>query len=78
MQLIRSLLRFDPDLPMGRLWVAPALPDSYVPLRVEGVALGDRRIGLAVSADGAELENLPEGIEVRDQPVGSDGSAPGR
>jgi glycogen debranching enzyme len=74
-ELIRSLLRFDAGLPLGRLWVAPVLPAAYTPLRVEGVALGDGRIDLSVSQDGTVIEGLPPGIEVRSEPYHPDAEA---
>jgi glycogen debranching enzyme len=64
-QLIRTLLRFDPVLPRDELWVDPVLPPAFTPLRVEGVALGDARIDLAVSADGTAVEGAPPGMNVR-------------
>jgi glycogen debranching enzyme len=62
--LIRTLLRFDPHLPCDELWVDPVLPPAFTPLRVEGVALGDARIDLEVSAEGAVVEGAPRGVEV--------------
>jgi glycogen debranching enzyme len=64
-QLIRTLLRFDPVLPRDELWVDPVLPPAFTPLRVEGVALGRGRIDLAVSADGTAVEGAPPGVNVR-------------
>jgi glycogen debranching enzyme len=66
--LIRTLLQFDPWLCRGKLWVDPVLPPEFVPLRVEGVALGDRRINLEVTAEGAEVEGLPTNLEVLTEP----------
>jgi glycogen debranching enzyme len=63
--LIRSLLRFDPQLPHDELWVDPVLPDAFTPLRVEGVALGDSRIDLTVTSNTAVIDNAPEGVRVR-------------
>jgi glycogen debranching enzyme len=63
--LIRTLLRFDPQLPLDLLWVDPVLPPAFTPLRVEGVALGDTRIDLAVSADGVLVEGAPSIVDVR-------------
>jgi glycogen debranching enzyme len=63
--LIRTLLRFDPQLPLDLLWVDPVLPPAFTPLRVEGVALGDTRIDLAVSADGVLVEGAPSVVDVR-------------
>ncbi|MDC7120625.1 amylo-alpha-1,6-glucosidase [Cellulomonas fimi] len=63
--LMRTLLRFDPHLPRGELWVDPVLPAAFTPLRVDGVALGQSRIDLDVSADGTVVEGAPAGVEVR-------------
>jgi glycogen debranching enzyme len=62
--LIRTLLRFDPQLPRDELWVAPVLPPAFTPLRVEGVLLGGARIDLSVSTHGAVVEGLPTGVHV--------------
>jgi glycogen debranching enzyme len=66
--LIRTLLRFEPWLSRNKLWVDPVLPPAYTPLRVDGVALGDRRISLEVTGQGTRLEGLPPGVEVLTQP----------
>jgi glycogen debranching enzyme len=71
--LIRTLLRFDPQLPRGELWVDPVLPPAYMPLRVEGVALGEARINLAVTAHGAVVEDPPHGVDVRHEWFGGAG-----
>jgi glycogen debranching enzyme len=63
--LIRTLLRFDPRLPRNELWVDPVLPPAFMPLRVDGVALGDARINLVISTDGAVVEGVPSGVDVR-------------
>jgi glycogen debranching enzyme len=63
--LIRTLLRFDPRLPRNELWVDPVLPPAFMPLRVDGVALGDARINLVISTDGAVVEGVPPGVDVR-------------
>jgi glycogen debranching enzyme len=63
-QLIRSLLRLEPWVPRGSLSIAPVLPAEFIPLVVEGIALGDGRIGLEVTSDGSRVTGLPPGIEV--------------
>ncbi|MCW2839336.1 MAG: Amylo-alpha,6-glucosidase [Aeromicrobium sp.] len=73
--LMRTLLRFDPQLPDGELWVDPVLPSTFTPLRVEGVALGDARIDLEVTADGAVVEGAPDGVNVRHGPRSLNGDA---
>jgi glycogen debranching enzyme len=74
-QLMRTLLRFDPCLPGGRLWVAPVLPADFAPLRIEGVSLGAGRISLEVSDHKARLEGLPSGVEVVEGPYVPDDDA---
>jgi glycogen debranching enzyme len=71
-QLVRSLLRFDPDVPRRLLRVAPALPVGYTPLRVEGVSLGDRRAILEVSLEKTVVEGLLPGMEVLEEPAEPD------
>jgi glycogen debranching enzyme len=68
-QLTRALLRFEPRLAQDAVWVAPALPRSFGRLRVEGVALGDDRVTLAVPSDGqATVEGLSPSVEVHREP----------
>ncbi|MCW2846180.1 MAG: Amylo-alpha,6-glucosidase [Marmoricola sp.] len=63
--VIRTLLRFDPQLPRDELWVDPVLPPRFMPLRVEGVALGGGRIDLEVSADETVVTGVPPDVHVR-------------
>jgi hypothetical protein len=65
---MRTLLRFDPWLPGGTLWVAPVLPATFAPLRIEGVSLGAARISLEVSDEGTSLRGVPGGVDVRTEP----------
>jgi glycogen debranching enzyme len=67
-QLLRSLLRFDPWLPRRQLWVAPVLPEEFTPLRIQGVSLGGDRVELRVSPEGTELDGLPSSVEVHREP----------
>jgi glycogen debranching enzyme len=67
-QLVRTLLRFDPDLPRERLWVDPVLPPAFAPLRVEGVALGASRVNVEVTGAETVVEDVPSGVELRCEP----------
>jgi len=60
--LLRTLLRFDPDVPDGRLWLAPALPESLGGLRVERVPLAGSRLTVTVSGAAANAEGLPASV----------------
>jgi glycogen debranching enzyme len=64
-QLIRSLMGLEPCLPRGRVEVAPALPASYLPLRMEGLTLGEHRVDLAVTEAGASVTGLPDGVRLQ-------------
>ncbi|MEU2347949.1 glycogen debranching N-terminal domain-containing protein [Modestobacter sp. NPDC049651] len=68
-QLVRTLLRFDPDLPREELRVDPVLPAAFTPLRVEGVALGAGRVTVEVTGAGTVVEDVPSGVELRCEPA---------
>jgi glycogen debranching enzyme len=74
--LMRTLLRFDPLMPQGRLWVAPALPSAFTPLRIDGVSVGAGRLSLAVSGKETRLEGLMPDVEVMKEPYEQDGGPP--
>lgn len=61
--LLRALLRFDPDVVDGRLWVAPALPPALGRLHVGGIPVGERRLSVRVDADGMEVDGA-DGLEL--------------
>jgi hypothetical protein len=60
--VLRALLGFDPDLPAGRVGLAPAVPDRMRPLRVEHLPLGPVRVSVEVDRDGSRIEGLPAGV----------------
>jgi glycogen debranching enzyme len=63
-QLVRTLLRFDPCVPEGRVHLDPVLPDSIPELCITGAPLGDARLDLSVTSAGTELTGLPDGVEL--------------
>ncbi|MFI6800306.1 amylo-alpha-1,6-glucosidase [Streptosporangium canum] len=64
-QLVRSLLRFDPWVPRGQIWVAPVGLDN---LRITGVPLAGARIDLEVADGGVSVTGVPPGITVHSEP----------
>ena len=62
--LLRTLLRFDPAVPSGRVWCAPAVPARMLPLRVEGLHIADGMASVDVSRRGWRVEGLPPGLEL--------------
>jgi hypothetical protein len=62
--LLRTLLRFDPWIPFGKLWCAPAVPSEMLPLRVDGLGVADASVVVEVSEEGWTINGLPAGIEL--------------
>jgi glycogen debranching enzyme len=62
---LRTLLRFDPWVPHGKVWLAPALPESVGPLEVQRIPLAGRRVTVRVEESGeVAVEGLPPDIEL--------------
>ena len=67
--VLRALLGFEPDLTTGRIWCAPHLPTSYLPLTMRGVSLGERRVSLTVGPGGVQVDGLDrDQVTVLDTP----------
>jgi glycogen debranching enzyme len=64
LHLLRVLLRCDPWIPRGLLWIDPALPSAMSRLRVDNVPLAGARVSVAVADGQVQLTGLPPGIEV--------------
>jgi glycogen debranching enzyme len=67
--LLRTLLRFDPSVPTGKLHIAPALPEEFGALHIRGLRVAQARITLDVDADRVTASNLPPGLELVDTPA---------
>jgi glycogen debranching enzyme len=66
--LLRLLLRFDPWLPHGKLWLAPVVPASIGRLRVGHIPLGGGRVAVEVDGDDVSVEGLPPGVDLVREP----------
>ncbi|HYZ97199.1 MAG TPA: glycogen debranching N-terminal domain-containing protein [Acidimicrobiales bacterium] len=64
LSFLRSLLRLDPWIPQGKLWLDPTLPAAIGRLRVERIPLLGGRVTVSVEGDSVEVEDLPSGIEL--------------
>jgi glycogen debranching enzyme len=63
--VLRSLLRFDPDIPHGKVQLAPMVPDRLLPMRLQNVPLAGTRLDITVEANGGvEVGDLPAGIRL--------------
>jgi len=65
---LRSLLRLEPWVPQGKVWVAPALPEGVPRLAIRGIPLGGARVEIEVEGDDLEVRGLPAGVELIRQP----------
>jgi glycogen debranching enzyme len=66
--LLRTLLRFDPWVPQGKLWLAPVIPEELGDLRVENVPLAGSRLTIEVSGGDVKVSGLPAGMELVREP----------
>jgi len=58
--LLRTLLRFDPSAPAGKLWCDPAIPARFLPLRIDSLHVAGARVSVDVRDDGWSLDGLGE------------------
>jgi glycogen debranching enzyme len=65
---LRTMLRLDPWMPQGKVWLAPALPESIGYLRVERIPLLGGRVSVEVSDGNVKIEGLPPEFEVVTEP----------
>jgi glycogen debranching enzyme len=61
---LRSLLRLDPWVPQGKLWLSPVLPPDIRRLRVERIPLVGGTATVTVEDDRVEVEDLPPGLDL--------------
>ena len=61
-QLLRTLLRFDPSAPVGKLWCDPAIPARFLPLRIDSLHVAGATVSVDVREDGWSLDGLGEAL----------------
>jgi glycogen debranching enzyme len=81
-QILRTMLRLDPDLPRSRVWMSPVLPPEVEALSIDGLAIGGARVQVGVQRDEAvpgvvgpeegghavSVRGLPAGVSRIDAP----------
>jgi hypothetical protein len=65
---LRTLLRLDPWVPHGRVWLAPALPPSVRRLRVDRIPIGADRMSVEVVDGAVRVEGLGPEVELVQSP----------
>ena len=66
--MLRTLLRLDPWVPRGKVWLHPALPEQIGRLYVGRIPLAGARVSVIVEGDKVEVEGLPADLELVDAP----------
>jgi glycogen debranching enzyme len=68
LMFLRTLLRFDPWVPYGKLWCSPDLPPAIERLSVEGIPLDGHRVSVHVIDGRGELDAVPAHLELIREP----------
>jgi glycogen debranching enzyme len=66
--MLRTLLRLDPWVPRGKVWLHPALPEQITRLHVGRIPLAGARVSVTVEGDKVAVEGLPDYLELVDAP----------
>ena len=66
--LLRTLLRFDPWVPHGKLWLDPALPAEISYLCVQGIPLAGTRLTVRIDGGDVEVRGAPGDLEIIREP----------
>ena len=66
--LLRILLRFDPCIPGGRVWLAPALPPDLRELSIDRFSLAGGKVSIHASAGRFDITGLPPDLQVIHEP----------
>ncbi|HEX4863643.1 MAG TPA: glycogen debranching N-terminal domain-containing protein, partial [Acidimicrobiales bacterium] len=66
--MLRTMLRLDPWVPRGKVWLHPAVPEQIGRLRVGRIPLAGARVTVSVEGDDVSVEGLPDDLELVDAP----------
>jgi glycogen debranching enzyme len=66
--MLRTLLRLDPWVPRGKVWLHPALPEQIGRLHVGRIPLAGSRVSVTVEGDQVSVEGLPDDLDLVDAP----------
>lgn len=66
--MLRTLLRLDPWVPRGKVWLHPSLPERIQRLHVGRIPLAGARVSVTVEGDKFTVDGLPADLELVDAP----------
>jgi len=66
--LLRTMLRFEPDIRAGSLHIAPVLPPWIPELHLEGLPLADGTVAFHAEGDRLDVSETPRGVVVQTTP----------
>ena len=66
--LLRTLLRFEPSVPTGEVWLAPAPPPEFGDIHFRNVPFAGSRISVDVAREGTSVSGLPRHIILHRSP----------
>lgn len=69
MYLLRVLMRMEPRVARHKLWLAPALPESFSPLAVDDVPLANARLSIDLDGGLVRVRGMPPGIDLVREPL---------
>ena len=61
-QIVSSLMRYDPVVSAGAVWLDPVLPQSFGDLHISNAPLGNGRITIDIAGSVPSIEGLPPGM----------------
>lgn len=66
--MLRTLLRLDPWVPRGKVWLHPSLPEQIERLHVGRIPLAGARVSVTIEGDKVAVDGLPPDLELVDAP----------
>jgi glycogen debranching enzyme len=66
--LLRSMLRFEPDVRNAGVHLAPAIPEWVGRVRIDGIPIMGGRLSIEAERDSARVSELPDGLDVFEAP----------
>jgi len=62
--MLRTLLRLDPDVAAGRVWLDPVVPPTVRELTVDRIPLAESRLCITVSNGHLDVQGAPPGVGI--------------